>query len=775
MTWKWDLGKIYAAEIMTLENTGPQDLVVAKMKRLSQDQRLVLLVCSCLGGTIRPLLVRRVLEHLRDSSLGEDGNKKRFLSSALQNRSSDIPASETMEGFLRLGLMERHGKKFVFAHDLIRQGSMEFVTRDELEWMRLRVGECILCNIQSSQESSSREQYLFLGVDLCNGASHFFDDSSENNKLTKADLARHNYRAGEKAMLDSLFFPALQYMKAGIKALSSNQKEEAVNSTSLFAMPDKELLVKLLAGAAEASYCSGNYEFMNTCAEKILREHDCEESMKIQMLYFKFLSAAAQELAHEALDIGYTALQRLGMATLPRYPKTHHVIVELLKTRKLLRHHTADSLQRLPLLKDEKRIAAMEFLSVMKSSAAVSNQNFMICLFLKSVRWSVKYGLGKHSPGGFATYGMIINAMFQQEAEAILYCDIALALANRADLQTSFAETSMLAYGINRHWTADMRNSYAPLVYAQKLALEGGDIETVVLCLVFRQMILWCTAMEPLSLLGKTIERNCAMCRDFKNWSFLEMVSNFGHYLSRLVDDEDKRKYYSWLDDPMETSSSRGSISSRNSSSIQKTKDPSIEILYDALALQSHFLLGERQEALDYAERTYTVGTEMGLGTAYVTRTQYYRALVYLTHTSSRKKVPRKNMREATRARLLLEKWAKSGRNSSVHLLTLVKAEFARVRNQTDKAKELYASAIHEAETSGHIHDAAIGNERAAVFYLEYVDDAVQAALHLEQSLLYFRQWGATAVVRYLLMRHGKSMSTECTTSGFLTMQSAAS
>ena len=778
MNWKWDIDKIYSAGMAMAGR--PLDLVIAKMKRLSQDQRLILLICSCLGGTIRPMLVRRVLQHLRDSSLGEENNDF-SLSLALRNRTSDIPALETMEDFIRLGLMERNGKKFVFVHDLIRQAAMDFVSRDEVEWMRLRVGECILLRIQS-QESSSRsagtsEQYLFLGVDLCNGVSHLFDDTSSSNMLIKVDLALHNFRAGEKAMKDSLFLPALQYMKAGMKLLQSrHQIEEASSSTGLCAVPDKELLVKLLAGAAEASYCSGNYEDMKTYAEKLLREHDCEESAKIQVLYFKVLSAAAQELAHEALDIGYSALKRLGMATLPRYPKTYHVVVELLKTRKLLRHHTAESLQQIPLLLDEKRIAAMEFLSVMKASAAVSNQNFMICSFLKSVRWSVKYGLGKHSPGGFATYGMIINAMFQQEAEAIMYGDVALALANRMDLRTSFAETSTLTYALNRHWTTDMRTCHAPLVYAQKLALECGDIETVVLCLVFRQMILWCTAMEPLSLMGKSLQRYCALCRDFKNWSFLEMMTNFGLYLSRLVDEEDKMNYYSWLDDPTETTSCKSASTISTSVATRKpagkVKDLSIEVLYDSLALQSHFLLGERREALDYAKRTYIVGTEMGLGTPYVTRTQFYRALVYLTHTNDKKKVSRKHLREASRALSLLEKWGASGRNSSVlHMVKLVKAEFARVRNEFSKAKELYASAIRDAESSGHIHDAAIGNERAAVFYLEYVDDGLQAAHHLEQSLLYFRKWGASAVVRYLLVCYGNSLSSAGTTAGIPSMQ----
>lgn len=761
MQWKWDIDKVHSL-VLTMTDS-PVDLLISKTKRLPPSQQLILLISSCLGGTFKAKLIRKVLKSLflanrHDKNNPTNDNKP--LALLTKHATKDLPVLDTLEGFVYNGFLDRSGPSFFFVHDLIRQAAMEFVSPQEIQWMKLRVGECILQGMRralqeklepSHDGSTKGEANLSLGVDLCNSAAHLIQDTADQaeqkpTNLTLVDLARFNCRAGEKAMCESAFLEAVKYLKTGMHLMQRTNNEDR----------DEALMAKLVSLAAEASYCSGNYEDMNTYAEQVLSDSNCTEDMRVRMQLFKVQSAAAQDFAAEALDIGYAGLQLLGMATFPRYPKPYHVVIELLKTKKALRNHNMETLCVLPIVSDTRRQAAMEFVNAMKGSAAVSNQDFLIVTFLKSIRWSVKYGVGKHSPGGFSIYGTILNAMFGETKNAIMYGEVALALADRMGLQETTAETSTLTFGMLRHWTSDMRSCHAPLVYAQKLAAECGDIETVTYCLIFGSCVLWCTAMISLPGMGQHLQRSCALCRDFKHWSMLEILTNLGMHLRKLRYDDVNDNSFDWLDViDCEASSHRGSTCSDSAAKQQPpSKDPTIELFYECMALQSHFLLDERTEALKCAKLTSTMGTELCIGQSYVPRTQFYRALVYLV-PPSKGNISRKHMREARRALALLKRWANNGNPNCIHKVRLVEAEFARVKKRNSEARELYIGAIRAAELSGHIQDAATGHECAAVFFLRNINDQARAAIHIGQAIRLYTAWGATAVVQRIKQTYG--------------------
>ncbi|CAB9524922.1 Protein tyrosine kinase [Seminavis robusta] len=791
MDWTWDIDKVYSLG-MTMTDS-PVDLLIAKVKRLPPNHQLILLISSCLGGTFKAPLIRKVLQSLNHPSAAttsnhdnkvceSDTDDKSILSLMTNNSNSskNVPVLETLETFVQSGLLERNGKCFYFVHDIIRQAAKEFVSPEHLEWMRLRVGETILRGIKLSSSSTTsqdarrvkNETNLFLGVDLCNSALRLLGENQRetttsgievvvengnshdnSHHLELLDLARYNLCSGEKAMRESAFVQAVRYFKTGIQILQMAQQQPDHANNNDRTTIDDELRAGLLSGAAEASYCSGNYEDMNVFAEQLLDRSDCPEEVRLRMLFFKVQSAAAQEFAHEALDIGYAAVQLLGMATFPRYPTPFHVLTEIIKTKRALRNHTLETLKELPVVTDTRRIAAMEFLNAMKGPAGVSNQNFLIVTFLKSVRWAVKYGLGKHSPGGFAVYGTILNAMFGEADSAVMFGDLALALAERMGVQETTAETSTLTFGMLRHWTSDMRSCYPPLVYAQKLALECGDIETVTFCFVFGSIILWCTALISLPEMGRHLQRQCVMCRDFKHWSMLEILTNLGIHLRRLCRGKEDHAFV-WLDDP-ETSSlkSGGSAEKKPKANV---RDPTIELFYDCMALQSHVLLEECREALDCAKRTYAMGTELCIGQAYVPRTQFYRGVIHLSCAAKHSLTSWKHLYEAKRALSLLKKWAKNGENNhnSDHMISLLDAELARIRNRKTKAKQCYSNSIAQAQESGHIQDAALGHKCAAEFYLAVDKDKATAAYHAEQAVRCFRSWGASAVAAQLEQRY---------------------
>ena len=150
---------------------------------------------------------------------------------------------------------------------------------------------------------------------------------------------------------------------------------------------------------------------MNAYADKVL-SRNCQEDLKMSMLFFKIMAASAHHQHGNAIEISRAAIKTLGMGRLPQNPSAFHICKELLKTKIALRKHTKDTLERLPILTDKKRIAAMKIIDGVKRAANSSNRNFLYVSFFKSLRWSLRYGITVYSPDAFVVYGVFVNSFF---------------------------------------------------------------------------------------------------------------------------------------------------------------------------------------------------------------------------------------------------------------------------------------------------------------------------------------------------------------------------
>jgi hypothetical protein len=86
-------------------------------------------------------------------------------------------------------------------------------------------------------------------------------------------------------------------------------------------------------------------------------------------------------------------------------------------------------------------------------------------------------------------------------------------------------------------------------------------------------------------------------------------------------------------------------------------------------------------------------------------------------------------------------------------MVILLGAEVSRKRKQYDLAKQGYSDAIQHAHRTQHTHDAGIAHECAANFYVG-INERPRAAYHIEQAIICFRNWGASAKVQQLCEKH---------------------
>jgi hypothetical protein len=89
-------------------------------------------------------------------------------------------------------------------------------------------------------------------------------------------------------------------------------------------------------GAAEAAYCSGDFEKNEQYSEAVLDcdgEVSIEESIRIHIARISVLGA--QERFEEAVDIPRYVLKELGIVDLPQNSGILRVLKDLLKTMRL--------------------------------------------------------------------------------------------------------------------------------------------------------------------------------------------------------------------------------------------------------------------------------------------------------------------------------------------------------------------------------------------------------------------------------------------------------
>lgn len=718
LQWDFDMAKIQ--QICSTDTTDSAvRLLQDKLQSLPTQHQVLLLIAGCLGASFTKSFLEIVFENMDGCTMVGGGkidldkaNVQTILMSCVDFGVLDCTADEEV---------------YFFVHDLVKEAALAFGDEKQRNLLKMRLGNFILQS-RGTRASDPGNALLFVGVDLCNESSGLLD---KENPMEWINLARYNLRAGQKGNRESSFAAAFNYMKTGLTYLETNAKEEQTSSLSL----------DLLAGAAEAVYCLGDFQQMGKWADRVLSNPECSRDMRLQMMYIQVLSTyGGEEVCEETLKIGRRAIKLTGVAKIPANPSMVSVLSEVYKTKLLLRRHTEASLMALPILEDENRIAAMRFMDVIQVPAYLSNPNFFLVILLRALRWSIKYGICQYSPSLFAIYGFIQFTGFGDNKANAMFSEVALRLAHRLDVKETTARTSMLCFSLCRHWNTDMRSCHQPLVYSHKLAMEVGAAETAVECLMHMDQIAWCTALYPIQKQAHRLSAHIATCKEIHHKKAYDALTCMALSLKRLCIPDDK--CFAWL----------GASNAKQTEKLND--DPGIQGYYDAMNIQSHYLLGESDETLMIAKRTGGVGKSACQGLVFVSRTQFFRGLSFLAEVAEGRNA-RGNLRAAKQAMAMLRTWIAAGDINCVHMLRLLEAEHARATGKSDEAKDFYMEAIQMARNSGHRQDSGIAHECAAIFSLHCGDES-RAAHHIEQAEKAFRDWGASAKVRQLTRKYSK-------------------
>ena len=412
-----------------------KDLLIDTLKnQLPPEAQNILQLAACLGSTFDEEIVRVVASSL--SNISEDGDVAKdahdcspemlFLAAPCDGES----VAENLDLCVKSGLLleigqEGTSRQFKFAHDHIQDAAYGLSSDVECDLLSLMVGNALVKGLSEAKA----EEYLFITVFLWNRGVKFISHSS----MRRVDAAYLNLRAGIKAMEMAAFSSAVVFLQSGIEAIQKSEMEATCW------ISHKDLMVGLYTTLADAEFSYGDQESMRQCIETILSQEHLALSDQLPAHSTLLRSLGAQNRLEEALESSLQLLAKMGVR-LPRKSLKFAIVWDLLKTKHLLSRHSISSLLELPEMEDFQKVCAMRIMDNLLAYAYAINTDLMVVTSLKMVRWSVKYGLCRHSPPVFAVYGMLMVGVLGKSKQGHAYGKLALSMVDEFGLQDVEAE-----------------------------------------------------------------------------------------------------------------------------------------------------------------------------------------------------------------------------------------------------------------------------------------------------------------------------------------------
>jgi predicted ATPase len=191
----------------------------------------------------------------------------------------------------------------------------------------------------------------------------------------------------------------------------------------------------------------------------------------------------------EALEEGIDVLRHLG-EKFPVKPRTYHVMIEFMRTERVLEGNSNEKILRMPLMEDGDKIAAMQMLNLTISSAYRVNPLMVVFIVTRMVQLTVRFGLSAVSAVGFAAYSTVICMISKNKQQGFNYCQLALALLEKFQTREWIPRVYLFVYGETGTYRSHSIKLFHHLQHAHQVGLETGDMEVRLSLALCRKRVL---------------------------------------------------------------------------------------------------------------------------------------------------------------------------------------------------------------------------------------------------------------------------------------------
>jgi predicted ATPase len=438
LSWKWNDDEIDSS---THASENVVELLTRKMEAFPAHLLGILKVAAYLGAAFEVNTLEIVWAAAPDISKNQDDEE-----SALE----DLLLKLYSEGLLvRVsGSPPRIG----WVHDKVQEAAIELIPESERLEFAQRVGTIMMSKLDEQQLDS----VIFVVVNLLNGSSSGALDSE-----TRANLARLNLEASQKAVKVSAFDTAAKFAGTGIDLLPEKAWDE-----------NYDLALRLYSVGAKAEGFVGNVTAMDRYCHTVLSQENkpMEDKFDIYHIWIDSLSNRS-DIAHAASLL----FEILGQFKC-RFAKNPvlvglGVVGNIIRIKGTMKPRDTSKLEP---MKDEKRIELMRFLDKLATCCYMLKDDRMPLVVFRSLNWTFKYGTCDFSPPAFATTGMMLTGILDDIQAGSLYGRHALTLLSNSGTMSTSSRTLLCVHSFLLSWTQPLRTLYKPLLQGYDIGLQTG-------------------------------------------------------------------------------------------------------------------------------------------------------------------------------------------------------------------------------------------------------------------------------------------------------------
>ncbi len=598
---------------------------------------------------------------------------------------------------------------YKFLHDRVQQAAYSLIPDSYKQFTHLKIGQLLLENTPQIQQ----DERIFEIVSQLNWGISLITEPNE-----RQELAQLNLNAGRKAKEATAYGAAVHYLNSGIQLL-------AINSWKLA----YKLTLNLYEEAAEAAFLNNEFQQMDSLIEVVLEETTTFLD-RIKVYEVKLQADQVQGQPLQAIATGCELLAQLGVI-LPKSVTPRDIQQYVVNTLSTLADRSIHSLVDLPLMDDPKALLALRIMASIAPAIHQTSSYLLPIVACEEVNLSLKYGNAPLSAPGYADFGIVLNACNQLEL-GYEFGKLALMLVDKFQAKSVQSMTIFKVAALNQFNKQHVRDSIKLLQESHTIGLETGDFFHVLASMIFQLFYVYLSGREILEILLadiKNYESNFAKNQRLLNWSTIlcQSINNLTKY------------------------SVRPECLTGENCQEEQLLLPLIEV-NDQLTLHILFL---SKLTLSYLFENFIVAVENAnqgeqyldgaAGMLSVPTFYYYDSLsrlaVYPTAELSQQD---KLLLKVSENQKKLQFLAQFAPMNFQHKYDLVEAERHRILGEKMSAMELYDRAIFLAKENEYIQEAALSNELAAKFYLDWGKEKI-AQVYMQEAYYCYGRWGAQA------------------------------
>ncbi|MBO3462984.1 trifunctional serine/threonine-protein kinase/ATP-binding protein/sensor histidine kinase [Aetokthonos hydrillicola Thurmond2011] len=714
--WECDLAQVNALSL----TDDVVEFMALRLQKLPDETQQVLKLAACIGNQFDLATVVIISEQ-------SPTDTATALWKALQE-GLILPTSQVYKFFQAEDTSYAEAQQAInptyrFLHDRVQQAAYSLIQDDQKQVTHYQIGQQLLRHTPINLQ----ENKIFDIVNHLHLGMNFIIEQSE-----KDELAQLNLIAGKKAKVSTAYKAAIKYFSTGISLLS--QESWKNNYCLTFSLYQQQ---------GECEYLIGNFHRAEELFDIALQHSQNVFHQADIYAVLMMLRMTQGENLDASVEAGLKGLSILGMK-LPQTPDELKVAIdtELHKLQSLLSTGSHNDILTLPEMTDPIKQACMKLLAGLYSATYLAGNvqiNRLTCLLMLNT--SLEYGNSESSGFAYCLYGMTLVEQREYET-AYQFGKQAL------ELDQKFNNPQFIAKN-NNHFCHSINPYFQPLktnlpLYQRSFQIcnECGDLVFGVWAVIF---MIWTMLMQ-----GKYVadvyaetEKYLTYVEDANDINIFQIFNQQQEFLLHL------QGFVSETD----------LLADWNSQKInciniwRKNNFPSGINWYCFLRIQLSYIYGDYADAV----KTATINQQTlaaNLGFFPVIQYHFYYPLsltaLYTTATPEEKQSYWDIVEEHQQ---LIKTWADHCPENFLHKYYLLSAEMAKISGNSSEAINFYDRAIAGATKNEFLHEAALSNELAAKFYLDWGKEKV-AAIYMQEAYYDYARWGASSKISDLERRY---------------------